>query len=112
MSYISEAANTISKRINFERLNFNFSFRHIDQQQIPIGTAITATAITVLGLLALKYNDRAVFTKRRDDVPFIKGAPLVGNLFHTIATVDIIYDDLTESFEKLDTLTMYALLFC
>ena len=112
MSYISEAANSISKHINFERFNFNSNFRHINQQQIPIGTAITATAITILGLLALKYNDRAVFTKRRDDVPFIKGDPLVGNLLHTIATVDIIYDDITENFEKLDTLTMYVLLFC
>ncbi|KAI7855016.1 cytochrome P450 [Circinella umbellata] len=106
MAYISEAVISITKHINFERINSNFNFRHINQQQIPISTAITATAITVLGLLALKYNDRAVFTKRRDDVPFIKGLPLVGNLFRTIATVDIIYDDLTESFEKLDTLTM------
>ncbi|KAI9251883.1 cytochrome P450 [Phascolomyces articulosus] len=78
----------------------------MNRQHIPISTAVTATALTVLGFLALKYNDRAIFAKRRDDVPFIKGLPLIGNLIHQIATIDVIYDDLVECFEKLDTLTM------
>ncbi|KAI9488761.1 cytochrome P450 [Zychaea mexicana] len=98
-SILSEAANKVNKYLDFGGV-------HIDLDQVPIATTVAATALTIVGILALKYNDRAVFTKCRDDVPFIKGAPLVGRLFHQIAVVDMIYEDLVESFENMDTLTM------
>ncbi|KAI8138384.1 hypothetical protein BJV82DRAFT_582917 [Fennellomyces sp. T-0311] len=88
----------ISKAISSVKLNFNDLKINLDE--IPIGTKIAVAAVTLLGLLSLKYNDRAVFTKRRKDVPFIKGALLLIN------SADRVYDDIAETFERMDTLTM------
>ncbi|KAI8150421.1 cytochrome P450 [Fennellomyces sp. T-0311] len=61
-----------------------------------------------LGLLALKYNDRAVFAARRDDIPSIRGIPLFGILFQQVANKDRFLNYLLEKFDELETMTMYA----
>ncbi|CDH56403.1 predicted protein [Lichtheimia corymbifera JMRC:FSU:9682] len=71
-----------------------------------IGRIATATAATALGLLTLKYNDRAIFRERREGIAFAKGDPLVGSLFRNIMGKDTAYDNQVNKFEELDTLTL------
>ncbi|KAI8144359.1 cytochrome P450 [Fennellomyces sp. T-0311] len=73
-----------------------------------IAAATGGVAALTLGLLALKYNDRALFHERRDDIPRIKGDPIVGTLFRQIKEKDWAYDRQCRDFERLDTLTFTA----
>ncbi|KAI8150427.1 cytochrome P450 [Fennellomyces sp. T-0311] len=73
----------------------------------PIG-AVALVSAAALGLLAAKYNDRAVFTPRRDDLPTLPGVPLFGNLFAQIANKDRIIDYTLDHFDKFNTMTMYG----
>ncbi|KAI8150422.1 cytochrome P450 [Fennellomyces sp. T-0311] len=70
------------------------------------GVAILA-CVAALGLLGIKYNNRAVFTRARDDIPKVPGVPLFGNLFAMLANTERMLDFDTEEFDKLDTMTMY-----
>ena len=70
-------------------------------------SALITTA--VLGLLALKYNDRAIFTDRRNDIPNLpKSVPLFGILFDQIANKERNLDWFNENITKLDSMTMYV----
>ncbi|KAI7876931.1 cytochrome P450 [Lichtheimia hyalospora FSU 10163] len=73
-----------------------------------ISRLVTTTAATALGILALKYNDRAVFQERPEGVAFAKGYPLVGCLFHGIIGKDTINDNQVVNFERFDTLSFAA----
>ncbi|KAI8139710.1 cytochrome P450 [Fennellomyces sp. T-0311] len=72
-----------------------------------VRVAAVVSAATV-GLLALKYNDRALFTEKREGIPFAKGKPVVGGLIHQLQNKDRILDDFLETMEKYDTMTVYA----
>ncbi|KAG2226361.1 hypothetical protein INT45_000529 [Circinella minor] len=74
---------------------------------------ITGTAAlistTVLGLLALKYNDRAIFTDRRKDIPNLpKSVPLFGVLFDQIENKNRNLDWFDDNINKLDSMTMFG----
>ncbi|KAI9488566.1 cytochrome P450 [Zychaea mexicana] len=73
-----------------------------------IAAATGGAAVITLGLLALKYNDRALFHEARDDMPRVKGDPIVGGLFRQLANKDRTYDQQCQHFERLDTLTFAA----
>ncbi|KAI8150407.1 hypothetical protein BJV82DRAFT_549010 [Fennellomyces sp. T-0311] len=73
----------------------------------PIAVAALASVAT-FGLLAIKYNNRAAFTARRDDLPTLPGVPLFGILFAQIANKDRILDYILEHFNKFHTMTMYG----
>lgn len=79
-------------------------------KRLPAAQAVTLSGAVLLGLLALKYNDRAIFSEKPDDrIPRTPGTqPLVGDLFTMIAAKNRMYDYLTECFENLNTLTMYV----
>lgn len=66
------------------------------------------TVAAVLGLLALKYPDRAVFAEEREGIPPLPGVPLLGSLPNAIANQPVFYDWVCRQFEQLDTLTMYV----
>ncbi|CDS07716.1 hypothetical protein LRAMOSA01665 [Lichtheimia ramosa] len=63
-----------------------------------------ATA-AVLGLLALKYPDRAIFDEHREGIPYTKGWPLVGILPTLVANKERIHHMFLEGFELSDSLT-------
>ncbi|KAI9493381.1 cytochrome P450 [Zychaea mexicana] len=68
----------------------------------------TLTGAALLGLLALKYNDRAVFTERREGIPNVPGMPLFGLMFEQIAKKDRFLDFFLEKVEHMDVMTMYV----
>ncbi|KAI8139811.1 cytochrome P450 [Fennellomyces sp. T-0311] len=68
-------------------------------------TVATGTAAGILGLLALKYNDRAIFAERRTDIPFMAGEPLIGTLGFQLRNKSRLYDYMMDTFERMDTLT-------
>ncbi|KAI9253973.1 cytochrome P450 [Phascolomyces articulosus] len=74
-----------------------------------IGGTVALISSAALGLLAFKYNDRAIFTDRRDDIPHhIPGVPIFGALFDQVANKDRILDWFKENIDELDTMTMFA----
>ncbi|KAI9492576.1 cytochrome P450 [Zychaea mexicana] len=78
----------------------------IDTKNVPqIAAITTSAAVGMLGLLAIKYNDRAIFDERRTDLPFITGEPLIGTLGMQLRNKDQLYEYQTYTLERLDTLT-------
>ncbi|KAJ8654100.1 hypothetical protein O0I10_010175 [Lichtheimia ornata] len=78
-------------------------------QQNPtlrIAAATSGAAAAILGALALKYNDRAVFRERPKGVTFVPGHPLIGTLWMQLSNKHRIYDALLENFEKYDAVTI------
>lgn len=67
--------------------------------------AVGAAAATVLGLLALKYNDRAIFDEKREGMVNLPGYPLVGGLPKMLANKERILDLILQGFEDNDCLT-------
>lgn len=74
----------------------------IKQLASIIGVAAAAT----LGVLALKYNNRAIFYEPPEGIPMIEGHPLVGTLISQILNKDRAHDSDCEAFERLNTLTL------
>ena len=70
-----------------------------------VGVAVTSGA-AILGLLSLKYNDRAVFTDRPNTEVFSPGVPLFGSLFEQIRNKDRILEHFDYLMNKHDTLTL------
>ncbi|KAI9252952.1 cytochrome P450 [Phascolomyces articulosus] len=70
-----------------------------------IGGAVAIVCATTLGLLTLKYHDRAIFTERPKGIPFESGAPLFGSLFEQIKFKDTVHDATVYMMEKHDTMT-------
>ena len=70
-----------------------------------VGVA-AASGAAILGLLSLKYNDRAVFTDRPNTEVFHSGAPLFGSLFDQINNKDRILEHMDYLINKHDTLTL------
>ncbi|KAI9259636.1 cytochrome P450 [Phascolomyces articulosus] len=68
----------------------------------------TLTSAAILGLLTLKYNDRAVFTERRNDIPNASGLPLFGIMFEQVAKKERFLDFFMEKMSETDGMTMYA----
>ncbi|KAI8150428.1 cytochrome P450 [Fennellomyces sp. T-0311] len=64
------------------------------------------SSVALLGFLTLKYNDRAVFTARRTDIPSVRGIPLFGVLFEQIANGSRFIDWTMEYFNKMDAQTI------
>jgi hypothetical protein len=52
----------------------------------------------VIGALAIKYNDRAVFDEYRENVAHQRGLPLVGSLPYFIINADKIHDFFLKGF--------------
>ncbi|KAI8139711.1 cytochrome P450 [Fennellomyces sp. T-0311] len=71
------------------------------------GTAFIACAAT-LGLLALKYNDRAIFTEPRKGIVFVPTDPLVGGLFIQLNNKHRLLDYFIEIMEKYDAMTLHS----
>ena len=59
-----------------------------------------------LGLLAFRYNDRAIFTERRKGIFFAPTDPLVGGLLKQLNNKHRLHDYLIEVMEKLDVMTL------
>jgi hypothetical protein len=70
-----------------------------------IGAAGAATA-AVLAALSIKYNDRPLFYEHPEGIPYMKGAPILGNLPKLMNNVYRLYDFQCDQFNELDTLTM------
>ncbi|KAI9491492.1 cytochrome P450 [Zychaea mexicana] len=68
----------------------------------------TLAGAAALGLLALKYNDRALFTEKREGMPFAPGDPIFGGLIHQLKNKNRLLDDILDTMEKYNTLTFYA----
>ncbi|KAI9010412.1 cytochrome P450 [Phycomyces nitens] len=78
-----------------------------NKNTLPSNLSIAgSTVLGVLIILALKYPDRAVFTKRRDDVPTVKGLPLVGHLFNMLMNKHRILELQQEAFDSTKSLTL------
>ncbi|KAI8139709.1 cytochrome P450 [Fennellomyces sp. T-0311] len=75
---------------------------------VRIGGATVAAGTAILGLLALKYNDRAIFTERREGIPFVRGDPLVGSLFQQLKNKDRVLDNILDMVESHDALTVFS----
>jgi len=71
----------------------------------PILSASGAAA-AVIGALAAKYNDRAVFHPARADIARHPGWPLIGNLPMLLQYKDKIYDFFAEGFDETHSPTM------
>ncbi|KAI8138205.1 cytochrome P450 [Fennellomyces sp. T-0311] len=71
-----------------------------------IGSAALLSGATILGLLAAKYSDRAVFYERPEGVVFAPGAPLVGSLFSQIKNKERFLEAVDERLEKFNSLTI------
>ncbi|KAG2223721.1 hypothetical protein INT45_003445 [Circinella minor] len=67
--------------------------------------AAAASGAAILGLLSLKYNDRALFTDRPNTQVFSPGTPLFGSLFEQIKNKDRILEHMDYLLNKHDTLT-------
>ncbi|KAI9265171.1 cytochrome P450 [Phascolomyces articulosus] len=75
---------------------------------LSIAQSIALVGATTLGLLSIKYHDRALFTEKRQGIPFVEGAPIVGGLIHQLKNKDVLLDDVVEAMRKYDALTVYA----
>ncbi|KAI9323448.1 cytochrome P450 [Dichotomocladium elegans] len=76
----------------------------VDTPSQNMMTMVSGASAAVLGLLALKYNDRSIFTEPKEDVIFIKGHPLVGSLFKLIKNKDRLHDYVTYNFDRHNTM--------
>lgn len=77
--------------------------------KMNVSTSIVAAVSTVAvitGLLALKYNDRAVFDEKREGMLYPKGVPLLGNLLNISRNKHRYFEYLLEVYESLDTMTL------
>ena len=70
----------------------------IDSLSVVRNAAIVS-AIT-LGLLSIKYHDRALFTEKREGVQFIPGSPIVGGLIQQLKNKDRLLDNVLDILEK------------
>lgn len=82
------------------------TFSSQNNPTLRIAAATSGAAAAILGALALKYNDRAVFRERPKGVTFVPGHPLIGTLWMQLSNKHRIYDALLENFEKYDAVTM------
>ncbi|KAI9255244.1 cytochrome P450 [Phascolomyces articulosus] len=78
-----------------------------DIKNIPQMAVVTTGAVAgLMGLLALKYNDRAIFDERRNDIPFITGEPLIGTLGMQLRNKERLYDYQMFILEQMGALTV------
>ena len=78
-------------------------------EKMNVGTTVVAalsTVAAITGLLALKYNDRALFDEHRKGIPHPKGVPILGNLLNISRNKHRYFEYLLEVYEQLDTLTL------
>ncbi|KAI9484494.1 cytochrome P450 [Zychaea mexicana] len=73
---------------------------------IPAGRAAALACAATLGLLVLKYNDRAIFTERPKGAPFEHSLPLLGSLLDVIKHKDDFHDMFLHLMEKHNTMTI------
>lgn len=71
-------------------------------QKIGLFSSVTAT---ILGILAIKYPDRLVFTEYRG-IPSLSGYPLVGTTPSIVKNRDRLQELVLENLEKIDGMTM------
>ena len=77
-----------------------------DNKSIAQLAMIAAGAATsIIGLLALKYNDRALFYEHRAGIPPMAGEPLIGSLGLQLRNKSWLHDYLMFTMERLNTLT-------
>ena len=77
----------------------------ISANNLPVPAVAAAAA---LSLLVLKYRDQALFSRIRNDIPKVPGAPLVGSLFSFISSLEKMLDFDIKQFKDLDTMTTYV----
>lgn len=70
------------------------------------GTIAALSTIAVITGLFVKYPDCALFDQHRKDIPYIKGAPLIGNLAAISRNKNRYFEYLLEIYEALDTMTL------
>ncbi|KAI9266788.1 cytochrome P450 [Phascolomyces articulosus] len=63
-------------------------------------------AVGLFGMLVLKYPDCAIFHDVPENIPRIKGFPLIGSIIQEVANYEKYYGSQHEQFTKLNTLTM------
>ena len=66
---------------------------------------VTLASAVVLGLLSIKYHDRALFTEKREGIQFIPGSPIVGGLIEQLKNKDRLLDNVLDIMEKHDATT-------
>lgn len=59
----------------------------------------------ITGALALKYDDRALFDEHRENIPYPKGIPILGNLLKVLKNRERYFEYVAELYEDLNTLT-------
>lgn len=65
----------------------------------------------ITGALALKYDDRALFDEHRENIPYPKGIPILGNLLKVLKNRERYFEYVAELYEDLNTLTLYVYVF-
>jgi hypothetical protein len=69
--------------------------------------AVSAAAAAIIGALALKYPDRALFDEHRENVPHPKGGlPILGTLLEVSKNKGRYFEYLLEVYEELDTMIL------
>ncbi|KAI7857286.1 cytochrome P450 [Circinella umbellata] len=99
----------ITSVLSVNKVNLSTSYKLLES--ISIGSAVAIVCGTTLGLLILKYHDRALFTEKPKGAPFHGGLPLFGSLFEQIKYKDIIHDGTLYLMEKYDTMTFGMTIF-
>ncbi|KAI9265176.1 cytochrome P450 [Phascolomyces articulosus] len=75
---------------------------------LSIARTLAIAGAATVGLLSIKYHDRALFTEKREGIPFAPGAPLVGGLIHQLKSKDVFLDNFLDLMQKHDTMTIYT----
>ncbi|KAG2227433.1 hypothetical protein INT45_007458 [Circinella minor] len=78
----------------------------IDSLSIVRTAAIVGTM--TLGLLSIKYHDRALFTEKREGIKFIPGSPIVGGLIEQLKNKDRLLDNILDIMQEHDAMTVYT----
>ena len=72
---------------------------------LSVVRTVTLASAVVLGLLSIKYHDRALFTEKREGIQFIPGSPIVGGLIEQLKNKDRLLDNVLDIMEKHDATT-------
>lgn len=70
------------------------------------GTIAALSTLAVITGLLVKYPDCALFDGHRENIPHIKGDPLIGNLRAVSKNKNRYFEYLLEVYEELDTMTL------
>jgi hypothetical protein len=81
------------------------SIKRSQHSYLQTAGLVTGGTTLLLGLLALKYPDRPIFTERHDELPYPGGYPLVGMAPDIIKNRETIHCFFLQVFESLNTLT-------